>query len=226
MSARRVFLSQADVPEVPYDNKQEFMEKQRIFVAQYSALIHEVFNESYDVPSGPNRLVWTEKDMIIHGLYNFPQLQYRGTILIHNMTKGYGTGWCLVVSAWLADVISAGCRSHARALLTWPRNTPTLSDIYSRTLRQEMIASLFDSLCVFDQLYDACFVDMRAENSSILHTHTMSQWREIQLAFAMITHNRLTSFPLFETVDSYLVQHILSLTFISKNSGCADVAWW
>lgn len=229
---RLVHVSSYEAPEVAYHDVAEFLCLQREFVREYIELIHKVFLNAYDRPQGESPLTWTERDLIIHGMGKFPDLAHEGAAVVRIMTKGHGIGWSIMVSAWLADLVTAGCRSFARALITWPRNSLTLSDIYSRTLRQEMITSMFDNLTVFDALYDSSFVkidglelgDHPLESWSSSMFLTREAWRKHQLAFAMITHERLKPKSL-ALLDSDVVSLILTHVIVPASGSDKRLYW-
>ena len=200
-----------DAPEVPFLSPTEFLELQRLFVREYTALIHEVFVKKFEVPQGCSSLTWTDRDMIMHGVGTFPELTHRGAAVIRIATKGHGVAWSVLMGSWLADMVTTGCRSTARALVTWPKNNKTLLDIYSRTLRQEMVTTMYDNLRIFDQVYDNSFVSIRSDDGQVERTYTKQFWREVQLAFCMITHWRLGP---WSSLDTDVVRCILDVNVL------------
>lgn len=208
------------MPEVNYSDVEEFLTLQRLFIAEYSALITETFDSAFHVPQGTSSLTWTSRDMICHGCATFPKLGLDGAKVVRIMTKGRGVLWSLKTSEWLADMVSTACRSCARALITWPRYSETLSAIYGRTLKQEMLCTMHDSLFVFDSLYKSSFVFVEGQRS-----FTAREWREIMLAFAMITHERLAGAHVWQ-VDSALIRDILlCIPETHANADSQSVLW-
>ena len=220
-----VYISKREAPLVPYEDSDEFIKSQSQFVSSYSKLISEVFNAAFDAPQGNSRLVWTDRDMILYGMADFPDLKIRGVDLILAMTKGRGLAWCINVSSWLADMVTAGCRGHARALMNWPVNNASMNDIYARTLKQEMVSGLYDNLGVFDQLYESSFVEIRHPTRDIITSYTDKKWREMMTAFCMITHHRLGRISVCHTVDSEVICYILMHVTLCTNRlwGSIDV---
>ncbi len=197
-------------PEVAYVDTVEFFELQRLFVRDYSNLIHQEFERAFNVPQGETVLTWTDRDMILHGMANFPNLKGKGLQLLYAMTKNNGYAWCAAVSSWMADMVTTGCRSHARALMDWPKDNEMLNIVYSRALRAEMISTMYDSMHVFDQLFDTSFVRIDEGMGRVLTEYAMREWRERQLAFAMITHPNLTSKQSLMSLEPCLVKYIFS----------------
>lgn len=217
INCRPVYINQRKAPMVPFSNKHEFQTLQSEFVSNYSRLISEVFHRAFDVPQGTSALTWTDRDMILYGMAEFPDLRVRGVDLIMTVTKGHGLAWCISVSSWLADMVTAGCRGHARALRDWPVNTPSSDDIYSRTLVQEMVSSMYDNIEVFDQIYHSSFVDLMHPNTGMISTYTIKNWMQNILAFCMITHNRLSSNPHCHRIDSHVIMLILEWAQFDSN---------
>ncbi len=212
-----VYISKQHAPEVPFRDLDEFTARQSEFVSSYSKLITDVFNSAFDSPQGSNRLTWTDRDMILYGMAEFPRLKVEGVQLILSVTKGMGMRWCVMVSSWMADIITAGCRGHARALMHWPVNTPTTNDVYSRTIRQEMLSGMYDNLGIFDQIFDASFVSFTDPTKSFVTTYTMANWRKIMLAFCMITHDRLCPSRSYDNIDSDVLHMILEFAASCHN---------
>tara|TARA_B100001540_G_scaffold284144_1_gene276195 strand:- start:2501 stop:3181 length:681 start_codon:yes stop_codon:yes gene_type:complete len=213
-----------EVPEIDYANVQEFLTLQRLFIAEYVALITKTFEKAFYVPQGISSLTWTDRDMICHGCITFSDLGTDGARVVRIMTKGHGVLWCLKIGAWLADMVTTACRSCARALLTWPKYSDVLADIYGRTLKQEMITTMYDSLFVFDSLYASSFVNVQEHNGSILVSYTMRQWKEIMLAFCMITHTRVGG-NAWQLNSDIIRQICLSIPIPNANANDVPLPW-
>ena len=214
---RPVYISRRKAPEVTFRDTDEFITCQSEFVSSYSKLITNVFQRAFDCPQGGARLVWTDRDMILYGMAEFPKLKTGGVKIMLQFTKGRGVGWCIAASAWMADMVTAGCRGHARALMDWPVNTPATNDIYSRTLRQEMLSGMYDNLGIFDHVYDASFVGISHPTTGVVTTYIRDKWREIMLAFSMITHDRLCRLQSCHDIDPFVVRMILEFAAVGSN---------
>tara|TARA_Y100000389_G_C17471400_1_gene531570 strand:- start:2752 stop:3510 length:759 start_codon:yes stop_codon:yes gene_type:complete len=214
---RPVYISRRQAPEVEFRDVDEFTTCQSEFVSSYSKLITDVFQRAFDCPQGNTRLVWTDRDMILYGMAEFPRLNTGGVNIMLQFTKGRGIGWCIAASAWMADMVTAGCRGHARALMDWPVNTPEMNDIYSRTLRQEMLSGMYDNLGIFDHIFDASFVGISHPATGVVTTYLRGKWREIMLAFSMITHDRLCQLQSCHALDPFVVRMILEFVVRDSN---------
>ena len=95
-----------------------------------------------------------------------------------------------------------------------------------------MITSMFDNLTVFDALYDSSFVKIDGlelghhplESWSSSMFLTRKSWREHQLAFAMITHDRLKPKSL-ALLDSDVVSLILTHVIVPASGSDKRLYW-
>lgn len=213
-------------PEVAYSDHGEFLELQRVFIQDYIQLINSVFIAAFDQPCAHSQLIWTERDMILHGVANFPTLSREGANLIYRMTKSTKRVWCVVTGLWLGEMVTAGCRGHARALMSMDFDRECMHEIYRQSLRNEMIATLYDNLHVFDDLYNACFVTVATECPYVKTAYTMMQWRDMQVAFCMLTHLRLGRDSLFRNVDTCIIQFMFQLTLQRGTDSIQRPASW
>ena len=74
-----------------------------------------------------------------------------------------------------------------------------------------MVTTMYDNLRIFDQVYDNSFVSIRSDDGQVERTYTKQFWREVQLAFCMITHWRLGP---WSSLDTDVVRCILDVNVL------------
>lgn len=194
MSVRIQHIKRKDniAPEVPYTDVLEFLTMQREFVQGYSGLIADILKKAFIDSQTSTAFEWTERDQIINGMAYFPQLLVEGKDLVMTLTKQKGETWCTEISVLMSNYVTTACRTHARAHMQWPVGPWTnFDDMYLKGMQQEMITTMYESLRLFDLVYNQSFVDIWTDDHIVSHTFTAEKWREMQLALAMGTHDRL-----------------------------------
>jgi hypothetical protein len=202
----------AHIPEVPYESFNEYQDMLENLIVEYQAMVHASverarFPEWCAFPTGISLIVqmnWQEE----------------GTNLFLKLTKGLGGDWCLDMNFMVVHVLTTSFRvwTQTRKQLGYHEaNDAHAKHFICALLKQEVRNSINEPWRYPTNMYNFEHRNFQAswplDDQEEIEYVPIAQARNVQLAFAMITHPRLGSTAAGKVLSYDSVKHILSALF-------------
>ena len=107
-------LAQAPAPVVNFSSTADFMARWQTLLNEYSALVHRALMQQVEggAVRGMRRLVWTQYDLLLHGMADLALVRRRGLPLLLQATGGAGVAWCTRANEAVIDAVTTASRTY------------------------------------------------------------------------------------------------------------------
>ena len=216
----RTHMSYCAAPCVPFASATAYDRDLSIFIREYTHFIRDLVRSWIGFPASTSRLIWTRRDLLLHGLADFDEVQEEGLAIMCQFTQQEGRNWCLHTNKHLTTLLQCSARTYSRA---WQNLLGGMAvenhiDQFSIGLQNELVTTLHENLNVFDALFHANFVLWHDGQSRLLAVLTQDECVHMLLAFLMGMHPRLGANSVVQDLQTDAVCIILQpLLFDSRN---------
>jgi len=175
------FEFDARVPRVEFATPMEYDRDIDHLMRTFANFVRHVISTWMSIDANEKRLTWTQRDMVVSGLADFPELYSHGLSLILRLCRGKGFSWCKVVTSRIVESMLTSYRSFVRVVMGW---NPTLdSNVFTIGVQNEMITTMYESSHWLNELFDANFLTICTSNLNVVHLIPRYVWEEILLLF-------------------------------------------
>lgn len=198
-------------PEVPFSSAIAYDQAIERFFQRYTKLLRDSVAAWMSFPSGHSRLVWTRRDLILSGLADFDELQEEGLCIVRDVTQDKGYAWCRHTNNEFLNVISCAARSYTRAYTTnyiW--NEEEDIKLFSSSLQEELVTTLYENKRFFDALFQANFVLWHDSRSRLCNVLSRQEAVQMVVAFLMGTNSRLGEKSVVNTLKPDILYFLLN----------------
>lgn len=196
-------LARAPAPEVEFASVSEFAAVWERLLREYSNLVRDELMSQVqgEAVTGLRRLVWTQYDLMAHGMTDMSVIRHKGLPLLLEVTRGSGIAWCVRINESVIDGVATTCRTYMDAM-RHHQHEPDVGfmtsccEIEART-RLGGMALCADGLPIYRQHFGAIqdIIDTSMKivllDEEIVQFMPCAVWSEHKKAFAMGTHARL-----------------------------------
>ena len=190
------------VVKVRYESIEEFDELLCQARHEYCQLIHVTIQRHFQTAffspgdiSQPMR--WTQYDMIVLGLADFPEFIEDGVKIILRLTKGCNLAWCVMSNQQLALVLVMTCRAYMHTLHTVPVSIQPSANSCITVMQNTLLDMLTSERRVSSyhyihvDLYSHNFIEISGNQLEMPLILPIHKWREMlwETACALTRHN-------------------------------------
>ena len=109
----RPYMSYCTAPRVPFVSTAAYDRALELFIRDYSHFIRDLVRSWIGFPASTSRLIWTRRDLLLHGLADFEEVQEEGLAIVRELTQQQGLNWCLHTNKHLATLLQCSARTYS-----------------------------------------------------------------------------------------------------------------
>ena len=197
----RPFHNSIQVPRVNFGSYAMYMYELEAFLTTTAIFLRSMVLSWMSVDAGATRLTWTQRDMLVNGMANFPELHFEGKHFLYHMTQQNGLVWCDYAMSRLEDCIVSAYRSYTRAKSEWK---PKLDiAIFTLGLQNELVSTLYENAHIIHPLFLNNFVAIETKHVRLIAREV---WEEMLLTFFCGTHSKLGSKSLVNLLNADVIE--------------------